>query len=246
MQPLTPNPTVCAGNSYSAMISEMRLSACILNPSATPSVCTVSNFTITAVAAGTCSLTASQAGNSTYSAASSITQTFIVTANASRTITYALDGGSGTLPTQTNVLEGASFTVAASTGLTKAGYTFNAWNDGTNNYAPGATYTVGANNITLTATWTANATITAVAISGIVAVGQVLTAGLTPAEATASYQWQSAPALNFNSPTNIPGATSSTYTLVSADNNKYIRVVATGTGSYTGTATSAATAKVSN
>jgi hypothetical protein len=43
-------------------------------------VCTVSGVTLTLVAAGTCSITASQAGNSIYDPAPSVTQTFMVTA----------------------------------------------------------------------------------------------------------------------------------------------------------------------
>ena len=82
------------------------------------------------------------------------------------------------------------------------------------------------------------------AITGTPQVGQVLTAGaLTPLGATASYQWQSS-ATSGGTYTNISGATSSTYTLVSGDVGKYIKVVATGTGSYSGSATSAATTMV--
>ncbi len=77
------------------------------------------------------------------------------TENAKHTVTYALDGGSGTLPTQVDVAEGASFNTAASTGLTKAGFTFNKWNDGSTNYSAGASYLMGTSNVTLTAIWTA-------------------------------------------------------------------------------------------
>ena len=44
----------------------------------TTSVCTVSGVTVTLVAVGTCSITASQPGNSTYAAATPVTQTFAV------------------------------------------------------------------------------------------------------------------------------------------------------------------------
>jgi hypothetical protein len=43
-----------------------------------PSVCTLSGVDITLVAAGTCSITASQPGNSVYAAATPVTQTFAV------------------------------------------------------------------------------------------------------------------------------------------------------------------------
>lgn len=79
------------------------------------------------------------------------------------------------------------------------------------------------------------------AIIGTSQVGEVLTAGaLTPSLATASYQWQIS-ATEAGTYTDIPGATSSTYTLVAGDIDKYIKVVATGTEGYTGTVTSPAT-----
>ena len=76
-------------------------------------------------------------------------------------------------------------------------------------------------------------------ISGTPKVGQTLTAALTPSGATANYQWQSA-STSGGSYTNISGATGSTYVLAAGDLGKYIRVKATGTGSYTGEVTSAA------
>jgi hypothetical protein len=70
-------------------------------------------------------------------------------------VTYALGGGTGTAPTQADVAEGASFTLAVSTGLTKTGFTFHRWNDGANNYSPGASYTIATADVVLTATWLA-------------------------------------------------------------------------------------------
>ncbi|MCF8536944.1 MAG: S8 family serine peptidase [Candidatus Nanopelagicales bacterium] len=54
----------------------------------TASICTVSGFNVTMLKSGTCSLTASQGGNSTYAAAASVTQTFVIS-KASQTITFA-------------------------------------------------------------------------------------------------------------------------------------------------------------
>jgi hypothetical protein len=57
--------------------------------SSTTGVCTVSGSTATFVAGGTCSITASQAGNNVYSAASPVTQSFTVnSALQSQTITF--------------------------------------------------------------------------------------------------------------------------------------------------------------
>jgi len=82
------------------------------------------------------------------------------------------------------------------------------------------------------------------AITGTAQVGSVLTAGtLIPASATVSYQWQIC-ATSGGTYANIVGATGSTYTPIVGDVGKYIKVVATGTGSYNGTATSNATTAV--
>ena len=71
-------------------------------------------------------------------------------------------------------------------------------------------------------------------ISGSPTVGSTLTAGaLTPSGATVSYEWQSS--VDQNTFTLIPNATSTTYTVAIDDQGKSYRVVAKGTGNYTGT-----------
>ena len=72
-----------------------------------------------------------------------------------RTITYSTGGAFGTKPAQSPVAVGASFTVAASTGLSKTGSSFGGWSDGVRIYQPGDKYTVGASDISLIATWIA-------------------------------------------------------------------------------------------
>ncbi len=77
--------------------------------SSTPLVCSTSGNSAMLLAAGTCSLTASQAGNATYAAATSVTQSFTVSL-APQTITF------GAIPTQraaTSIALGAT----ASSGL---------------------------------------------------------------------------------------------------------------------------------
>ena len=71
-------------------------------------------------------------------------------------VSYALNGGVGTLPTETNKREGDKFTLAAATGLTKEDYTFDGWSDGTTKYAAGAEYTMPAHAVTFTAQWKEN------------------------------------------------------------------------------------------
>jgi uncharacterized repeat protein (TIGR01451 family) len=76
------------------------------------SICTVSGASVTLVAVGTCSLTASQSGDGTYAAASSVTRTFQVTpVPLSQTITFAQ-------PADTRVDQGpVSLVASASSGL---------------------------------------------------------------------------------------------------------------------------------
>ena len=75
------------------------------------------------------------------------------------------------------------------------------------------------------------------AITGTLRVGRELTAGTAaPAGAAVSYQWQRADTVD-GTYFNIAGATLSTYTLTEDDTDKYIKVSATGTESYTGTVT---------
>jgi hypothetical protein len=60
--------------------------------SLTTSVCTVSGTTVTIVAAGTCTIQASQAGNATYAPATNVSQSFTV-AKANQTITFSALSG---------------------------------------------------------------------------------------------------------------------------------------------------------
>ena len=69
-------------------------------------------------------------------------------------VTYAAGEGSGDAPAAVEYEEGETFTVAAADLFTApAGKEFDKWNDGTNDYAPGATYTVGTADVVLTAYW---------------------------------------------------------------------------------------------
>lgn len=69
-----------------------------------------------------------------------------------KTITYDLAAGTSAVPVQPTKFYGQTFTVASAP--TRYGYTFVKWNDGTTDYAPGSTYTMGLNNEVLTAVWT--------------------------------------------------------------------------------------------
>ena len=82
----------------------------------------------------------------------STTLTAIWSAN-SNTVTYDLNGGSSSLPTQADVVTAGTFTTAATP--ERAGYSFVGWSDGVANTGASTSYTMGAANITLTAQWSA-------------------------------------------------------------------------------------------
>jgi uncharacterized repeat protein (TIGR02543 family) len=98
-------------------------------------------------------------GTNTYGGGATYTMgTAAVTLTASwqdqvYAITYALNGGSGSAPVQSGLATGGTFTVATTTS-TKSGYTFSGWDNGTTTVSAGSTYTMTANNVTLTAVWT--------------------------------------------------------------------------------------------
>lgn len=80
--------------------------------------------------------------------------------------------------------------------------------------------------------------------SGIARTGSILTASLNPTDATASFQWQRSRVGWPDRFDNIPGATDEQYTITGIDYGRKLRVVATGTGLYTGQVTSDPTFEV--
>ena len=124
------------------------------------SVCTVSGasspFTVTLVAKGTCSLTASQAGDATRFAAASASQTFNVT-GAQYTLTFDGNGSEGgSVPSA--VTSADTWQAAAAGTMTKSGSTFSGWTD--NNDGTGTSYATGdfltlSGAKTIFAKWTA-------------------------------------------------------------------------------------------
>jgi outer membrane protein OmpA-like peptidoglycan-associated protein len=69
----------------------------------------------------------------------------------SYTISYNASGATAVAPTQSALHYGDSFSVGSS--LTRNGYDFAGWNDGSQTYGPGAQYSVGLSNISFTAVW---------------------------------------------------------------------------------------------
>ena len=119
-------------------------------------------------------------------------------------VTYSLNGGAGSTPTQANVASGGSFTTAAAP--TKSGYTFTGWSDGATSTNASTLISSVSTNITLTAQWT-------IAVPG------------TPGTATAAPGDGSA-TITISAPSS--GGTPSSYT-VTASNGSSCTVVSPGT-----------------
>lgn len=143
-----------------------------------------------------------------------------------KTITITPIGSNGTA----GILGTFDFTVAAD--LVKGGYA-------NGNALTTITLTVVASEISLTDTY----------VQGYPVVGQPLTANVNFAQIdgyvplTATYQWQWCGTVDGDYQ-NIGGATESTYTPTTEDIGKYYKVIAVGTGLFTGTVTSNPTTAV--
>lgn len=76
------------------------------------------------------------------------------------TLTYAVpDKTAGSVPAAVGSLaSGANVTLDAARGFSRTGYNFNKWNDGSTNYNASAAYVMPANDVTMTAIWTAKQT----------------------------------------------------------------------------------------
>ena len=127
-------------------------------------------------------------GGSAYNFSSAVTANITLVADWTQlyTITYAKgdEGATGDAPVQEDKAQGETFTVAANS-FALDGMDFSTWNDGTNDYAPGATYTVGTANVTLTAQWvTASTKYTVTYYNGATKLGEeIVSAGDSPVEA---------------------------------------------------------------
>ena len=99
-------------------------------------------------------------GETPYNWTANVTGDLTLTAHWTQLYTVTYEAGDGTAtgdaPTEADKAKTETFTVAANS-FTVAGKDFVKWNDGTNDYAPGATYTVGTDNVVLTAQWKAAA-----------------------------------------------------------------------------------------
>jgi uncharacterized repeat protein (TIGR02543 family) len=72
-------------------------------------------------------------------------------------VSYSTGSGFGIAPIDpVGRITGSIFTVASAATVSRQGFTFTGWSDGSAIVAPGATYTVASSNITFTAQWVQN------------------------------------------------------------------------------------------
>ena len=240
--------------------------------SANNAICSVSGSTITLVSAGTCSITASQSGDTNYQAATSVTRSFAILAGAPTVTTSTSDrdaAGSG-YPIATSVGWTGSVTITGTnlSSCTAIVATNNGWSGSislTSVSNTSATFTVPT-----TSTFRGSANLdcggtiytitnflervdapvqsgTSPGITGTNTYGQVLTAtrgSWLYSPTSYSYQWQSA-ATSGGTYTNIAGATAETFTVTTSEVGLYIKVAITATN-FGGSATaySAATTQL--
>jgi uncharacterized repeat protein (TIGR02543 family) len=83
--------------------------------------------------------------------------TFVPSWTSGYNVSYATGSGFGIAPVDpVGRITGSTFTLASSSTVSRQGFTFTGWSDGSRVVAPGATYTVASSNITLTAQWVQN------------------------------------------------------------------------------------------
>lgn len=83
--------------------------------------------------------------------------TFVPNWTSGYNVAYSTGSGFGIAPVDpVGRVTGSTFVVGSAATLNRQGFTFTGWSDGTNVIQPGATYTVGSANITLTAQWIQN------------------------------------------------------------------------------------------
>lgn len=69
-------------------------------------------------------------------------------------VTYSEGSGTGTPPVDTSIhLQGSTVELPDETGISKAGFTFGGWSDGSSVVQAGAFYLIGASDVVLTAVW---------------------------------------------------------------------------------------------
>lgn len=232
--------------------------------STTTAVCTVSGLEVVQVTAGTCSITASQAGNSNYLAATDVTKTFTI-AKAAQTITFtgaAKQKPAGTFTLNATATSGLAVgytstttgvcTVAGNvvTPVTLGACTITATQAGDSNWlaatSVNASFTIESVPLQSTSVSIASATNYRFG-TAVTATAGTWTGTATITYARAWYRCDTAPSITAGTGTAstlapsdcvaISGATGLSYTPIAADITKYLAVAETATNTTTSVGT---------
>ena len=112
--------TVTSGNFAASATATSGLGVTIT--SATSSVCSVTAGAVTLVGIGTCTLNANQPGNTYFSTASQVAQSFVVSA-----VTVTLDANGGAQAARTQSITNPAGANLLSNNFTRTGFTFTGW-----------------------------------------------------------------------------------------------------------------------
>ncbi len=148
-------PVFTPGGSFTLAASGGLSTSPVVFGSTTPTVCTVSGSTVTTIAAGTCSLTANQAGDSNYSAAPQVTLAVTIT-QATQAITAFIAN-----PAAPTYAAGGTFAVSASGGASGSPVVFATSTPAICSVSGGTVTTLAAGSCTLTANQAGNGNYTA-------------------------------------------------------------------------------------
>ena len=185
------------GNSGSASVKvgTSTLGSSVTLNSSTNTDATFSNSTGLTGNKITITVTSSATKKSLY--VNSIKITYETSGGTTYSVTYALNGGTGTTPTESDKAAGASFNLHnGTTGITApTGKVFSQWKDQDNNYYNGGvSYTMPAKAVTLTAQWSCiSPTINTQPASANYAVGAspaALSVSATLSSGTLTYLWK--------------------------------------------------------
>ena len=198
--------------------------------SAPPSVCTVAGSTVTIAGAGTCSITASQAGNTNYGVAPNVNQSFTV-AQAPQVITFATPSG---------VTFGISPYTIAATASSGLPVTFASTTGAVCTVAASTVTIAGAGTCSITASQVGNANYApAPDVSRSFTVGQAAQAITFPAPANVAFG--SAPfTLNATASSGLPVSFAATTAPVCTVSGSTVTLVTTGTCTVTASQTGSA------
>lgn len=186
--PVQPGQTYVSGGTFAINPASATSTLAVVYGSPTPGMCTVSGATVAMVGAGTCILTANQAGNDAWAAASQQTQNIAISPGVN-TITFPPQAG------QTFATGGTFAISPVATGLSNAAVAYGSQTPGVCSVSGTTVTIISAGTCTIAANqagdanWAAAAQVTQDVQIAPVAPGAPTDANATPGNAQATVGW---------------------------------------------------------